>query len=157
MIIIVTWDMIFFFKQKTAYEMRISDWSSDVCSSDLPDGTREGFRTLKTILEAKPDTKVIVVSGHGERASALTAIASGAWDFYQKPIDIDELGLIVARAFHVRELEVENARLAERGAGDNRVLGGLITGAPEMRLGEGRGGKGGVSPGKSRWVPDHKK
>src|SRR3546814_3862342 len=28
--------MIFFFKQKTAYEMRISDWSSDVCSSDLP-------------------------------------------------------------------------------------------------------------------------
>src|SRR3546814_7859895 len=28
----------FFFKQKTAYEMRISDWSSDVCSSDLPDG-----------------------------------------------------------------------------------------------------------------------
>src|SRR3546814_4536243 len=30
--------MIFFFKQKTAYEMRISDWSSDVCSSDLPPG-----------------------------------------------------------------------------------------------------------------------
>src|SRR3546814_11068171 len=29
--------MFFFFKQKTAYEMRISDWSSDVCSSDLPD------------------------------------------------------------------------------------------------------------------------
>src|SRR3546814_2819284 len=31
---------VFFFKQKTAYEMRISDWSSDVCSSDLPDPTR---------------------------------------------------------------------------------------------------------------------
>src|SRR3546814_17742975 len=75
----------------------------------------------------------IFVSGHCERASALTAIASGAWDFYQKPIDIDELGLIVARAFHVRELEVENARLANQGAGDNRVLGGLITGAPEFR------------------------
>src|SRR3546814_3845563 len=29
--------LVFFFKQKTAYEMRISDWSSDVCSSDLPD------------------------------------------------------------------------------------------------------------------------
>jgi two-component system NtrC family response regulator len=109
----------------------------DVVTLDLglppdPDGTREGFRTLKTILEAKPDTKVIVVSGHGERASALTAIASGAWDFYQKPIDIDELGLIVRRAFHVRDLEVENARLASQGAGDHRVLGGMITGAPEM-------------------------
>src|SRR3546814_18202710 len=32
-----TWLRVFFFKQKTAYEMRISDWSSDVCSSDLPD------------------------------------------------------------------------------------------------------------------------
>ncbi len=109
----------------------------DVVTLDLglppdPEGTREGFRTLKAILEAKPDTKVIVVSGHGERASALTAIASGAWDFYQKPIDIDELGLIVRRAFHVRELEVENARLANQGASDNRVLGGMITGAPEM-------------------------
>src|SRR3546814_12387514 len=80
----------------------------------------------------KPDTEVIVVSGHGERDSALRAIASGAWDFYQKPIDIEELGLIVRRAFHVRDLEVENARLAEAGASDNRVLGGLITGAQEM-------------------------
>src|SRR3546814_20377899 len=33
---------LFFFKQKTAYEMRISDWSSDVCSSDLPDHGDEG-------------------------------------------------------------------------------------------------------------------
>jgi two-component system NtrC family response regulator len=97
-----------------------------------PDGTREGFRVLKAILAHKPDTKVIVVSGHGERASALAAIASGAWDFYQKPIDIEELGLIVRRAFHVRALEVENARLASQGAGDNRILGGMITGAPEM-------------------------
>jgi two-component system NtrC family response regulator len=97
-----------------------------------PDGTREGFRILKAILEHKPDTKIIVVSGHGERTSALAAIANGAWDFYQKPIDIEELGLIVRRAFHVRELEVENARLADQGSGDNRVLGGMITGAPEM-------------------------
>ena len=106
----------------------------DVVTLDLglppdPDGTREGFRTLKAILEIKPDTKVIVVSGHGERASALNAIAQGAWDFYQKPIDIEELGLIVRRAFHVRELEVENARLAEQGTSDNRVLGGMITGS----------------------------
>src|SRR3546814_3515248 len=34
--------LFFFFKQKTAYEMRISDWSSDVCSSDLLDGRYEG-------------------------------------------------------------------------------------------------------------------
>src|SRR3546814_2171645 len=34
----LVWFVVFFFKQKTAYEMRISDWSSDVCSSDLPIG-----------------------------------------------------------------------------------------------------------------------
>ena len=38
----------------------------------------------------------------------------GAYDFYQKPVDIDELGLIVARAFHLHEIEEENRRLESR-------------------------------------------
>ena len=97
-----------------------------------PDGTREGFVTLDAILALKPDTKVIVASGHGARESALRAVAAGAYDFYQKPIDIDELGLIVARAFHVHEIEAENARLAQAGGSDATVLGGMITAAPEM-------------------------
>jgi len=96
-----------------------------------PDGVTEGFATMDAILSLKPDTKVIVASGHGEKDSALRAIASGAWDFYQKPVDIDELGLIVRRAFHVRKLELENQHLASRSDGD-RVLGQIITGAPEM-------------------------
>jgi two-component system NtrC family response regulator len=97
-----------------------------------PDGTREGFATLDEILALKPDTKVIVASGHGARESALRAIASGAYDFYQKPVDIDELGLIVARAFHLHLIEAENARLAEAGGASASVLGGMITAAPEM-------------------------
>ncbi len=97
-----------------------------------PDGTREGFATLDAILALKPDTKVIVASGHGARESALRAVAAGAYDFYQKPIDIDELGLIVARAFHVHAIEAENARLATAGGADATVLGGMITAAPEM-------------------------
>ena len=95
-----------------------------------PDGTTEGFAALADILSLKPETKVIVASGHGARESALQAIADGAWDFYQKPIDIDALGHIVARAFHVHDLETENRRLAARDAGP--ALGGLITAAPEM-------------------------
>ena len=97
-----------------------------------PDGTREGFATLDAILALKPDTKVIVASGHGARESALRAIAGGAYDFYQKPVDIDELGLIVARAFHLHAIERENVRLAEAGGADASVLGGMITAAPEM-------------------------
>ena len=67
-----------------------------------PDGVTEGFAALETILALKPDTKVIVASGHGARESALRAIGSGAYDFYQKPVDIDQLGLIVRRAFSAR-------------------------------------------------------
>ena len=95
-----------------------------------PDGTTEGFAALADILALKADTKVIVASGHDAPESALKAIAQGAWDFYRKPIDIDALGLIVARAFHVRSLEVENRRLAQRG-GDGG-FGGLIYASPEM-------------------------
>lgn len=95
-----------------------------------PDGTDEGFATLAEILRLKPDTKVIVASGHGARESALKAIAMGAYDFYKKPLDIDELGLIVARAFHLHQLEEENRRL-ESGP-TATVLGSIITAAPEM-------------------------
>jgi two-component system NtrC family response regulator len=95
------------------------------------DGVSEGFATLVEILRLRPATKVIVASGHGARASALRAIAEGAFDFYAKPVDIDTLGMIVSRAFHVADLEAENRRLAEKvQAGD--VLGGIVTGSPEM-------------------------
>ncbi len=97
-----------------------------------PDGTSEGFAVLDAIMALKPDTKVIVASGHGARESALQAIARGAYDFYQKPVDIDALGLIVRRAFALHEIEAENRRLAAKIGEDKTVLGSMITAAPEM-------------------------
>ncbi len=94
-----------------------------------PDGTSEGFAVLEELLRLKPDAKVIVATGHGARESALKAIALGAYDFYRKPVDIDELGLIVARAFHLHEIEAENRRLE---GGGTTVLGSIVTSAPEM-------------------------
>jgi len=96
-----------------------------------PDGTDEGFATLTEILRLKPDTKVIVATGHGASESATRAVAMGAYDFYKKPVDIDELGFIVARAFHLHAIEGENRRL-ENGAAAN-VLGTIVTAAPEMQ------------------------
>ena len=95
-----------------------------------PDGTAEGFLTLSEILYIKPDTKVIVASGHGARESALKAIAMGAYDFYRKPVEIDELGLIVARAFHLHAIETENRRLEPSAGG--AMFGSIVTSAPEM-------------------------
>jgi two-component system, NtrC family, response regulator len=109
----------------------------DVVTLDLglppdPDGVSEGFKTLDEMLKLKPDTKIIVASGHGARESALRAISAGAWDFYQKPVDIDELHLIVRRAFHVRALEVQNYKLQNSNVEDDLLLGSIISGSPEM-------------------------
>ena len=95
-----------------------------------PDGTTEGFGTLEDILKLKPDTKVIVATGHGAHESALKAIGMGAYDFYRKPVDIDELGMIVARAFHLHAIEAENRRLDSDPGGT--VLGSIVSAAPEM-------------------------
>src|SRR3546814_1844618 len=50
MYVVCFYFIFFFFKQKTAYEMRISDWSSDVCSSDLPKRNLEPLKWLTTLL-----------------------------------------------------------------------------------------------------------
>jgi two-component system, NtrC family, response regulator len=97
-----------------------------------PDGVTEGFAALSEILALKPDAKVIVASGHGARESAMRAIGSGAYDFYQKPVDIDELGMIVRRAFHLHAIEADNERLASVSPGSVKALGGTITASPEM-------------------------
>ncbi len=97
-----------------------------------PDGTSEGFGVLDEIMALKPDTKVVVASGHGARESALDAIARGAYDFYRKPVDIEQLGLIVRRALQLHRIEAENRKLAARADDGNKVLGRMITAAPEM-------------------------
>ena len=78
----------------------------------VPEGVEEGFATLKETLRLSPHTKVIVVTGNGDQRNALTAVAQGAYDFYEKPVDTDTLKLLVDRAFNISELEEENRRLS---------------------------------------------
>ena len=95
------------------------------------DGASEGLATLEQILSLAPDTKVIVVTGNDDRDNAVRAIGLGAYDFYQKPIDAEILGLIVDRAFQVHALEMENRALTrQRG---HSPLDGII-GASEPML-----------------------
>ncbi len=76
-----------------------------------PNGVEEGFLTLTETLRLAPHTKVIVVTGNGDQENALTAVAQGAYDFYEKPVDTDTLKLLVDRAFNISELELENRKL----------------------------------------------
>ena len=75
------------------------------------EGVTEGMATLREILAMAPRTKVIVVTGNAERDNALRAVGAGAYDFYQKPLDVDVLKLIVGRAFEIRDLEHRNEQL----------------------------------------------
>ena len=95
-----------------------------------PDGASEGLAILADILAIAPATKVIIATGNETREHALRAIALGAYDFYQKPIDIDVLQLIVARAERIFDLEAENRKLQEAHAAS--PIDGMIASSPEM-------------------------
>jgi two-component system NtrC family response regulator len=95
-----------------------------------PDGPSAGLALLQAILQTAPATKVIMMSGQTDRAYALKAIALGAYDFYQKPIRVDEVQLIVARAQRLHQLEAENRQLANARGGE--ALPGFITTHPEL-------------------------
>jgi two-component system NtrC family response regulator len=95
-----------------------------------PNGVGEGMATLEAMLAASPGTKIIVMTGNSDRPNAVRAVALGAYDFYQKPIDVEILGLIIDRALKLSQLEAENKRNQEQ-QGDT-PLAGVVTAAPEM-------------------------
>jgi two-component system NtrC family response regulator len=95
-----------------------------------PDGASEGLAALSEILAIAPAAKVIIATGNETRDHALRAIALGAYDFYQKPIDIEVLQLIVSRAEQMFELEAENRRLNLSAAAS--PIDGIIASSPEM-------------------------
>ncbi|MCZ6640675.1 MAG: PEP-CTERM-box response regulator transcription factor [Gammaproteobacteria bacterium] len=95
-----------------------------------PGGTSEGFRLLDSISELLPFSKIIVITGREEQETALRAVANGAYDFYQKPIDSNTLQFVVERAFRLWELEEENRRLSQ--LAPRTPLEGLITASPNM-------------------------
>ncbi len=95
-----------------------------------PANATEGLATLAEILAIAPDTKVIVVTGNDDRDNALQAITIGAFDFYQKPIDADILGIIVDRAYGVYDIEQENRKLSDMQLPSS--MNGLIAASPNM-------------------------
>lgn len=96
-----------------------------------PTGTAEvGARILERMLEAKPATKVIVVSGAGEGSLALSLVRRGAYDFLAKPVDPDVLLAVCARAEARLRLEDRVAELENEVATRDRASVGLIGEAP---------------------------
>lgn len=72
-----------------------------------PGTPEEGLATLTALLDEESQTKVVIISGQGEKTNALQAIGAGAYDFLPKPVEVDELKLLLKRCFHVALLERE--------------------------------------------------
>jgi two-component system NtrC family response regulator len=91
----------------------------------------EGFATLAEILGKDHLAKVIVVTGQGEKENAREAIGQGAYDFFTKPIQVDELKVVLGRAFYLAQLERECLAFKE-GVGQDSFEGMLGT-SPQMQ------------------------
>ncbi|WP_215397336.1 PEP-CTERM-box response regulator transcription factor [Rheinheimera oceanensis] len=88
-----------------------------------PANATEGLACLSEILALQPDCKVIVITGSNDNDHALKAVALGAYDYYQKPINIDVLNVILARAFKLSQLETENKALKAAGGTSSDIIG----------------------------------
>ncbi len=85
----------------------------DIALTSLADDL-SGLRLLHELLIIDPYLKVIMVTGNEEKETALKSVNEGAYDYYQKPIDLEELKLIVKRAVALRKLELENLSLSQK-------------------------------------------
>ena len=79
---------------------------------DMGTGT-EGIALLQAILSQDDTIKVIMITGNDTRENARKCVALGAYDFYSKPIDVEEIKITIKRAIHIQSLERENRRLQE--------------------------------------------
>ena len=95
----------------------VKETPPDLVSLDLglpphADGAEEGLKALDEILQRSPSTKVIVVTGNGDRANALRAVELGAFDYHAKPVDLAGLRVVLQRAAYLQEVEIESRREA---------------------------------------------
>jgi len=96
-----------------------------------PGEVEEGFLALGEMLSQDSLIKVIVITGQGEKGHALKAIGEGAYDFFCKPIQIDELKVVLSRAFYVSQLEHEHRELQKRMSRDS--FEGMLGTSPKMQ------------------------
>ena len=99
-----------------------------------PDGSSEGLRTLQELLQINPKIKVIIITGNQEKNTALKAIELGAYDFQNKPVQLDELNIVIRRAYKLYELEEELANLREQTHYDQGFEGIVGESAPMQKI-----------------------
>jgi two-component system NtrC family response regulator len=96
-----------------------------------PNEATEGMAVLGGFPTADPLAKVIVVSGQGEKENALQAVGAGAYDFLCKPVDLEELRIVLRRCIYVANLERDYHALQQNDQDD--VFEGMLGASPQMQ------------------------
>ena len=94
------------------------------------DSVLEGFSTLEQLMDGNLLAKVVVITGNQDRTNALKAIQLGAYDFMEKPVDLEVLKIVLQRAGYLTILEQENQKLLERE--EKRGFPEIIGSSPAM-------------------------
>jgi len=97
----------------------------------LPTEVKEGFLALTEILSQDRLAKVIVITGQGEKDYALEAIGEGAYDFFCKPIQLEEFKVVLTRAFYISQLEHEYRKLKQQLREES--FEGMLGTSPQMQ------------------------
>ncbi len=90
---------------------RLQAGGYDLAVLDLRMPGLDGMALLEQVRQSAPDTQVIILTAHGSVSAAVEAMKKGAFDFLTKPVDLEHLRLLVARACAHRELLAENRQL----------------------------------------------
>jgi two-component system NtrC family response regulator len=96
-----------------------------------PNEPDEGLAVLSELFAVDPLTKVIIVSGQGDKENALRAVGAGAYDFLCKPVDMDELRLVLQRCFYLADLEQQYRAMQQSGGAD--TFEGMLGASPQMQ------------------------
>lgn len=89
----------------------------------LKDSRMDGIDILKTVKKENPDVPVVIISGHGNIEIAVAAIKQGAYDFIEKPFNIDQLLVVIRRAMETSRLRRENQALKRQGDVQSEMIG----------------------------------
>ncbi|WP_227268038.1 nitrogen assimilation response regulator NtrX [Roseobacter weihaiensis] len=89
----------------------------------LKDSRMDGIDILKTVKRDNPDVPVVIISGHGNIEIAVAAIKQGAYDFIEKPFNIDQLLVVIRRAMETSRLRRENQTLRRRDVAQSEMIG----------------------------------
>jgi two-component system, NtrC family, nitrogen regulation response regulator NtrX len=89
----------------------------------LKDSRMDGIDILKSVKRDNPDVPIIIISGHGNIEIAVAAIKQGAYDFIEKPFNIDQLTVVISRAMETSRLRRENAQLRRRDVTSSEMMG----------------------------------